>query len=182
MTVALSVVVSAQSEKLFWDGYDWRYLANLAKEYPEFGMPLKRAYVRGLLDGKLYNRLQVRTVDAALADSVFRDYLGRFSIDELIRGTDQFYREPKYRYLPVVAALTVTSLSAMGFPDSTVSDYIIAVQEWTNRLVQFDTDQVRVEVEGISKPAFPRTPAEIENPPSGTEPHRWYFPDSLSLP
>jgi hypothetical protein len=181
-TTALTVFLWAQSGKLFWDGYDWQRLEDLAREYPEFDMPLKRAHVRGLLDGKLYYLLQVRPIDPALADSVFRDYLDRFSIDELIRGTDQFYKNPEYRYLPVMAALTVTSLRAMDFPDTTVVAYINAMKEWTNRLTQWDPDQVRVPIEGISKPTFPRTPTELEGAPSGEEPHRWYFPDSLSLP
>ncbi len=181
-TAALMTVLSAQSPKLFWDGNNWLEMDRLTREYPEFRLPMKRAYVRGLLNGRLYDYLQARTADAALADSIFRDYLSRFTLDEIIRGTDQFYQDPANRYLPVVSALVITSLGAMGFPDSVVADYTQACRDWINHLTMLTSEEVPITVEGISKPALPRTPSEVYLPPAVRKIRKWYNPDSLILP
>ena len=74
---ALMTVLSAQSPKLFWDGYNWLEIDRLTREYPEFRLPMKRAYVRGLLNGRLYDHLQTRAADSALADSLFSGKRGQ---------------------------------------------------------------------------------------------------------
>jgi len=180
--VSLAAMLSAQSPKLFWDGYNWREMDWLTREYPEFRLPMKRAYVRGLLNGKLYDYLQIWAADSTLADAIFRDYLGRFSIDELIRGTDQFYQDPANLYLPVVSALMITSLRATGFPDSVVADYTQACRNWINHLAMLTSEEVPVSVEGISKPLLPKTPAEVYLPPPARKIRKWYNPRHLILP
>ena len=181
-TTALLTVLSAQSPKLFWDGYNWLEIDRLTREYPEFRLPMKRAYVRGLLNGRLYDHLQTRAADSALADSLFRDYLNRFALDELIRGTDQFYQDPANRYLPIVSALVITSLGAVGFPDSVVADYTQACRDWINYLTTLTTEEVPITIEGISKPALPRPPSEVYLPPTVRKVKKWYRPDSPILP
>ncbi len=180
--VFLVAALQAQSPKLFWDGYNWREMDRLTREYPEFRLPLKRAYVRGLLNGKLYDYLQAWSADSTLADSIFRDYLGRFALDDLIRGTDQFYQDPANLYLPVVSALVITSLRAMGFPDSMVADYTVACRKWINYMTMLTSEEVPVSVEGISKPALPKTPSEVYLPPAARKIRKWYNPENLILP
>ncbi|UCD38662.1 MAG: hypothetical protein JSW54_04065, partial [Fidelibacterota bacterium] len=138
--IALITVMPAQSPELFWDGYNWLEMDRLTQEYPEFRLPMKRAYVRGLLNGKRYDYLQALAIDSALADYIFRDYLSRFTLDELIRGTDQFYQNPANRYLPIISALVITSLRAMGFPDSVVTDYTQACRDWINYLTRLTSE------------------------------------------
>ena len=182
-TVAvLATVLTAQSAKLFWDGYDWQQVDRLTQEYPEYRLPFKRAYVRGLLDGKLYYYLQASAQDSFQAEVVFRDYLNRFSIDELVRGTDQFYRDPANLYLPVVNALAITSLRAMGFPDSVVTGYDRATRHWINLLTTQINVQVPVTLEGISRPAAPIPPPPWELPAPAKRPWDWTDPVEAILP
>ncbi|UCD37534.1 MAG: hypothetical protein JSW54_11995, partial [Fidelibacterota bacterium] len=183
LLIAILVAVAwGQSPKLFWDGYNWMEMDRITQEYPEFRLPMKRAYVRGLLNGKLYDYLQIQSADALLADTIFRDYLGRFAIDELIRGTDQFYQDPANRYVPVISALVITSLGAMGFPDSIVAVYAQASRDWINHLTRLAMDEVPVKVEGISKPPLPKTPSEVYLPPPARKIRKWYNPEYLILP
>ncbi len=182
IAVIMVATLQAQSSKLLWDGYNWLEIDRLTQEYPEFRLPMKRAYVRGLLNGKLYHFLQVDVLDSNLADAVFRDYLDRFSVDELIRGTDQFYQDPANRYIPIISALMITSLGAIGLPDSIVTDYTQACRDWINYLTTLTTEQVPIAVEGISMPSLPRSHEEIYSPPRVEEIRKWYNPDSLILP
>ncbi len=179
---ALAIVLTAQSAKLFWDGYDWQRVDRLTEEYPEYRLPMKRAYVRGLLDGKLYYYLQAAAIDSFPAEAVFRDYLNRFSIDELVRGTDQFYQDPANLYLPVVNALAITSLRAMGIPDSVVTGYDRATRNWINHLTTQITEQVPVTLEGISRPAAPLPPPPWDVPAPAKRPWDWTDPVEAILP
>ncbi len=177
-----AAILTAQSPKLFWDGYSWQEMDRITREYPEYRMPLKRAYVQGVLNGKLYDYLQVWVADSALAEAVFQDYLSRFTLDEIIRGTDTFYRDPANLYLPVISALMITSLRAMGFPDSVVMDYTQACRDWVNRLTMLSSEEVPVNVEGISRPVLPRPPSEVYLPPARRTIRKWYHPEKLILP
>ncbi len=176
-----TTLLGAQTPKLFWDGYSWLEMDRITEEYPEFRLPLKRAYVLGLLNGKTYDYLQVWAADSVQANALFRDYLNRFAIDELIRGADQFYQDPTHRYLPVVSALMITSLGAMGFPDSVVAAYAQASRDWINELTEVISEEVPVNVEGISMPPAPRSPSELE-PPLLEQRRKWYNPDQRILP
>ncbi|UCH63188.1 MAG: hypothetical protein JSU77_01675 [Fidelibacterota bacterium] len=180
--IALMTVLSAQSSKLFWDGYNWLEIDRLTQEYPEFRLPMKRAYIRGLLNSRMYNHLQTYAADPTLADSLYSDYLNRFALDDLVRGTDEFYKNPSNRYLPIVSAVVITSLGAMGFPDSVVADYTQACRDWINYLTTLNTEEVPISIEGITKPMFPKPPSEVYLPSSVRELKKWYKPDSLILP
>jgi hypothetical protein len=182
LSLILSVGLIAQPGKLFWDGYNWQELDRLTREYPEFGLPMKRAYVRGLLNGKVYHYLQVWTLDASLADTLFRDSLSRCSLDELIRGTDQFYQDPRNLYLPVITALIITSLRITDIPDSVIVEYTQAARDWINGIELYTMEQVPVDVGGISKPTLPQPPHEVYLPPPKREIKKWYNPEELILP
>ena len=183
LSIALAgmTLLWGQSPKLFWDGSNWLEIDGLTREYPEFRLPMKRAYVQGLLNGKTYDFLQIRAADSGLADAAFRDYLGRFETDDLVRGTDQFYRDPANRYLPVVSALMITALGAMGFSDSVVADYTQASRDWVNTLTILLADEVPVSVEGISMPPAPVAPIDLVPDQPGKR-RKWYRPDPLKLP
>jgi len=182
IVLALAASLAAQTPKLVWDGYDWQKIDRLTAEYPEYNRPFKRAYVQGLLDGKLYYYLQVLASDSVTANESFRDYLSRFSIDELVRGADEFYRDPAHLYLPVVTALAITALQAMGYPDSVVADYTEASRDWINWLTLLTTRQVPIRIEGIHKPALPLSPEELAKDPEADKPRKWYNPDRVYFP
>ena len=170
-----------QSSKLFWDGYNWLQIDDLTREYPEFRLPMKRAYVQGLINGKTYDFLQIRAADSGLAEAAFSDYLGRFETAELVRGTDQFYLNPANRYLPVVSALMITALAATGFSDSVVAAYTQASRDWVNTLTILLADEIPVSVEGIAMPPAPVAPSDLV-PDQSAKRRKWYRPDPLKLP
>lgn len=182
ISLILPVWLCAQPGKLFWDGYNWQEMDRLSQEYPEFELPLKRAYIRGLLNGKVYHYLQVWSVDAALADTLFRESISRCSLDELIRGTDQFYQDPRNLYLPVITALIITSLRVTDVPDSLIAQYTQAARDWKNGLDLFYIEQTPIDVGGISKPPLPKPPHEVYLPPPKREVERWYNSEELILP
>ena len=181
MILTCCVPLWPQLPKLFQDGNDWQRLHVITQEYPEFERPMKRAYLSGFLDGKYYYFLQVQAVDSATAADLFGDYLNSFSIDELISGTDQFYRDPRNRYLPVVTALAITSLRAKGFPDSVVAGYTAAARDWINTLTEMYSHEVPVTVEGVHQPLRPISIEELRRV-EAPKFHKWYRPDSLVLP
>ena len=182
VTLLLVTTLWAQPGKWFWDGYNWREIDRLTREYPEFMLPMKRSYVRGLLNAKFYDYLQLWSADSTMADTVFRDYLDRFAIDELIRGTDQFYQNPANLYLPVISALIITSLRALDFPDSIVNTYTQASRDWINHLTMLTSEEVPIHVEGIAKPALPKAPSEVYLPPAERKIRKWYNPEQVILP
>ena len=179
--LCLAAWAPSQTTRLLWNGYDWQRIDRLTAEYPEYRQPLKRAYVQGLLDAKLYYFLQSWAVDTADAGVIFRDYLNRFTIDQLVRGTDMVYQDPANRYLPVISALAIATLRATGSPDSVVAEYTQASRDWISTLEYYLVDKVPVAVEGISRPLVPKLPGDWAKPPSA-EPRRWYFPEELRLP
>ena len=182
LSICLTAWAPAQTARLFWNGYDWHKIDRFTEEYPEYRLPMKRAYVQGLLDGKLYYFLQSWPVDSAGARVIFRDYLNRFTVDELVRGTDMVYEDPANYYLPVLSALAIATLRATGFPDSTVDDYIQASRDWINTLEYYLGDKVPLTVEGISRPKLPKLPWETVIDSTAAGPRRWYRPDQLILP
>ncbi len=179
--LCLAAWAPSQTVRLLWNGYDWQRIDRLTTEYPEYRQPLKRAYVQGLLDAKLYYFLQGWAVDTADAGAIFRDYLNRFTVDELVRGTDMVYQDPANRYLPVISALSITTVRATGLSDSVVAEYTQACRDWISTLEYYLGDKVPVTVEGISRPRIPKLPGDWLEPPSA-EPRRWYRPEDLKLP
>jgi hypothetical protein len=172
----------AQQAKLFWDGYNWQEMDHLTREYPEFELPMKRTYIRGLLNGKVYHYLQAWSVDAAMADTLFRDSLSRCTLDALIRGTDQFYQDPRNLYLPVITALIITSLRITDIPDSVIVEYTQHARDWINSIDLYNLEPVPIDVGGISHPPLPIPPHEVYLPPPKTEIKKWYNPEELVLP
>ncbi len=178
----LAAMATGQIPRPLWDGYDWQQVDRLTAEYPEYRLPLKRAYVTGLLDGKFYYFLQVWGADSTVANQAFKDYLNRYSVDELVRGADEFYKDPANRYLPVLSALIITTLKATDLPDSSIAAYTQASRDWVNRLANLLFVEIPIPLEGIARPAGPKTPYELIPADSSGEPRRWYFPDAPELP
>ncbi len=79
--LCLAAWAPSQTTRLLWNGYDWQRIDRLTAEYPEYRQPLKRAYVQGMLDAKLYYFLQAWAVDTADAGAIFQDYLNRLDAD-----------------------------------------------------------------------------------------------------
>jgi hypothetical protein len=179
--LCLAAWAPSQTTRLLWNGYDWQRIDRLTAEYPEYRQPLKKAYVQGLLDAKLYYFLQGWAVDTADAGVIFRDYLNRFTVDELVRGADMVYQDPANLYLPVISALSIATVRSTGLSDSVVAEYTQACRDWISTLEYYLGDKVPVAVEGISRPLVPKLPGDWREPPSA-EPRRWYRPEDLKLP
>lgn len=96
--VLLSFIqIRAQERKLFWDGYDWRKIDHICREYPEYKYWVKSAYLSGLFDSKLFYRMKLKSITRACSDSVFSDYLEPDEMRSLIAGLDAFYDDNTIR-------------------------------------------------------------------------------------
>jgi hypothetical protein len=102
------IQIRAQERKLFWDGYDWRKIDHICREYPEYKYWVKSAYLNGLFDSKLFYGLKLKSITRACSDSVFSDYLEPDEMRSLTAGLDVFYGDNTIWYLPTPCALIAT--------------------------------------------------------------------------
>lgn len=182
MMVMLCISSVSAQQKLFWDGYDWQRIDRITAEYPEYRMPIKLAYLDGMLNTKLYYYLITYAADAKVADTVFADFLNHVSPEELVHGTDQFYKDPTNLYLPVISALFVTSITAAGLPDSVIAGYKRDSRQWINNLEFWQTDLSHIKLEGINRPTIPKPPWALIFPDSLQKIRKWYNPRKKLIP
>ncbi|MCH7939274.1 MAG: hypothetical protein IID13_05970 [Candidatus Marinimicrobia bacterium] len=90
--LCLAAWAPSQTTRLLWNGYDWQRIDRLTAEYPEYRQPLKRAYVQGLLDAKLYYFLQSWAVDTADAGV-------RRRLKPVVTGGNQHHWQYDQKYL-----------------------------------------------------------------------------------
>ena len=58
ITFLLINLVSSQENKLFWDGNDWNTIAKNLNHNQKLIFSVKKAYLTGVLDGRLYGYLK----------------------------------------------------------------------------------------------------------------------------
>ena len=130
-----SVMAFSQENRLFWDGRDWNRVTKTVNHDIEMEARMKRAYLHGVLDGRLYGYLKTWTKNATLANDVFGEDVDYLSIRELVKSLDNFFDDPLNSYIPVPSAVIIANLYAQRVPLNIIDNYINESREWVNSLV-----------------------------------------------
>lgn len=132
----VTVALNAQAQnRLFWDGGDWKRIADLANHNPEMTYRIKAAYVNGVQDGRLYFYLKTWAEEQALADSLYGETIDYLSTRELVRSLDNFYADPLNVYVPLPSAMIVANMYARRVPLNIIDAYIQQTKFWINDLM-----------------------------------------------
>tara|TARA_B100000029_G_scaffold410800_1_gene412892 strand:+ start:5571 stop:6083 length:513 start_codon:yes stop_codon:yes gene_type:complete len=134
ITLLFLTVISAQENKLFWDGHDWNKIAKDVANHRESIIRIKSAYLNGVLDGRLYGYLKTWAKDQYLADDVFGESVDYLTPRELIRNLDNFYKDPLNWYIPVPAAIVIANMYAERVPVPVIDNHIVKTRRWINDL------------------------------------------------
>ena len=126
---------TGQQNRLFWDGRDWKRVAQIVYHDIEMETRMKRAYLHGVLDGRLYGYLKTWAENATLANDVFGETVDYLSTRELNKSLDHFYDDPLNSYIPVPSAIVIANLYAERVPMDIIDNYIKETREWVNSLV-----------------------------------------------
>ena len=135
LLIFLTVIIFCQDNRLFWDGRDWNRVAKNVGHDTEMEARVKRSYLQGVLDGRLYGYLKTWDENAALANDVFGENVDYLSVRELVKSLAHFYNEPLHSYIPIPSAVVISNLYAQRVPLNIIDDYIKESREWVNSLV-----------------------------------------------
>ena len=126
---------TARENKLFWDGLDWNRITKSVDNNNEQTFKIKRAYLNGVLDGRLNYYLKTWSNDKELADEVFNETVDYLTIRELIKNLDYFYQDPLNRYIPIPSAILISNMYAERVPIENIEAYIESTRRWINDLI-----------------------------------------------
>ena len=133
-------IVNAQSNRLFWDGRDWNRVSKTVDYNTENTIRVKKAYLDGVLDGRLYGYLRTWAVDKKIADEVFSETVDYLNTRELIKSIDNFYEDPINGYIPVASAVIIANMYAERIPLVIIDEYTKFTREWINEMIlELDT-------------------------------------------
>ena len=121
-----------QEKKLFWDGYDWAAVDKITREYPEYNVWIKSAYLSGLFDGKMFYKLKAMPMNNSVIDTLFTDLIEPSSVRSLIGGLDMFYQDISSEYIPIPLALIATIMIQNDYSKSEVDKFIFESKKWIN--------------------------------------------------
>ena len=125
----------ARENKLFWDGLDWNQITKSVDYNNKQTFKIKRAYLNGVLDGRLNYYLKTWSNDKELADAVFNETVDYLTIRELIKNLDYFYQDPLNRYIPIPSAILISNMYAERVPIENIESYIESTRRWINDLI-----------------------------------------------
>ena len=125
----------SQTNKLFWDGRDWNRLEKLADYDTKIEFIIKKSYLEGALDGRLFGYLKTWEKDKNIADVVFDETVDYLTIRELIKNIDHFYHDPLNNYIPLPSAIIIANMYAKRLDINNVEGYILLTREWINELI-----------------------------------------------
>ena len=130
----------ARENKLFWDGLDWNRITKSVDYNNEQTFKIKRAYLNGVMDGRLNYYLKTWSSDKELADAVFNETVDYLSIRELIKNIDHFYNDPVNSYIPIPSAIIIANMYAKRMNMENIDFYIKSSRKWINELtLELDT-------------------------------------------
>ena len=135
LIVFISSESSAKENKLFWDGRDWNRVLKNVEYNADACFNVKRAYLHGALDGRLYAYLKIWKKDQDFADDVFSETVDYLSNRELIKNIDYFYQDPLNNYVPVPSAILIANMYAERIPIESIDLYIESTRRWINNLI-----------------------------------------------
>ena len=126
--------VFPKDNKLFWDGRDWNRVKKLANYNTNSEFIIKKAYLEGALDGRLFSYLKTWENDQNIADDVFSETVDYLSIRELIKNIDYFYNDPMNNYIPIPSAILIANIYAKRMNMDNIDFYIKSTRKWINEL------------------------------------------------
>ena len=126
--------VFPKDNKLFWDGRDWNRVKKLADYDTNSEFIIKKAYLEGALDGRLFSYLKTWENDQNIADNVFSETVDYLTIRELIKNIDHFYNDPMNNYIPIPSAILVANMYAKRMNMEDIDFYIKSSRKWINEL------------------------------------------------
>ena len=116
--------IFCQEEKFFWDGKNWNALNN-NKLSSENLFLLKKTYINGLQDGRLYDYFKLWSVDSLFVNKNLKPELDDYlSSSELVRLIDDFYLDPTNTYIPIISTILILNMRARGFSKFEIDKYI----------------------------------------------------------
>ena len=128
-------VVFSQENKLFWDGRDWNRVEKIADYNTKIEFIIKKSYLEGALDGRLFGYLKTWDKDKNIANVVFDETVDYLTIRELIKNIDHFYHDPLNNYIPLPSAIIIANMYAKRLDINNVEGYISLTREWINELI-----------------------------------------------
>ena len=132
--------VFPKDNKLFWDGRDWNRVKKIADYNTNYEFIIKKAYLEGALDGRLFSYLKTWENDKDIADNVFSETVDYLTIRELIKNIDYFYNDPMNSYIPIPSAILIANMYAKRMNMENIDLYIKSTREWINELtLELDT-------------------------------------------
>ena len=130
----------SKNNKLFWDGRDWNRLKKLSEYNLETEFIIKKAYLEGALDGRLFSYLKTWEEDQDIAEDIFSETVDYLTIRELIKNIDYFYKDPLNNYIPIPSAILIANMYAKRINLDDMHSYIKSTREWINSLtIDLDT-------------------------------------------
>ena len=132
--IIIHCIIFSQNNKLFWDGRDWNKIKGKASHDNKIEFLIKKAYLEGALDGRLYGYLKTWEDDNAIADRVFSETVDYLSIRELIKNIDYFYNDPMNSYIPIPSAILIANMYAKRMNMENIDFYIKSTRKWINEL------------------------------------------------
>ncbi len=126
--------VFPKENKLFWDGNDWNRVKKLADYNTSSEFIIKKAYLEGALDGRLFSYLKTWENDQNIADDVFSETVDYLTIRELIKNIDHFYEDPINNYIPIPSAILIANMYAKRMNMEKIELYIKPTRQWINEL------------------------------------------------
>ena len=126
--------VFPKDNKLFWDGRDWNRVKKLANYNTNSEFIIKKAYLEGALDGRLFSYLKTWENNQNIADDVFSETVDYLSIRELIKNIDHFYNDPMNNYIPIPSAILIANMYAKRMNMDNIDFYIKSTRKWINEL------------------------------------------------
>jgi len=126
--------VFPKDNKLFWDGRDWNRVKKIVDYNTNYEFIIKKAYLEGALDGRLFSYLKTWENDKDIADNVFSETVDYLTIRELIKNIDYFYNDPMNSYIPIPSAILIANMYAKRMNMENIDFYIKSTRKWINEL------------------------------------------------
>ena len=126
--------VFPKDNKLFWDGRDWNRVKKIADYNTNYEFIIKKAYLEGALDGRLFYYLKTWENNKDIADNVFSETVDYLTIRELIKNIDHFYNDPMNSYIPIPSAVLIANMYAKRMNMENIDLYIKSTRKWINEL------------------------------------------------
>ncbi|MFL3005241.1 MAG: hypothetical protein ACJZ1R_03655 [Candidatus Neomarinimicrobiota bacterium] len=126
--------VFPKDNKLFWDGRDWNRVKKITDYNTNYEFIIKKAYLEGALDGRLFSYLKTWENNKDIADNVFSETVDYLTIRELIKNIDHFYNDPMNSYIPIPSAVLIANMYAKRMNMEKIDIYIKSTRKWINEL------------------------------------------------